>query len=295
MTPLLRVTDLSKAQALNAVSFSVQRGEVVCVVGPPGSGKSTLIECLAGLQEPDTGHIEILGTAVGPGRRLPVGLAVILSDEGLPGRMKVAEALVLFSRLHNTRGLPSRLLDLLDIEPLLSRRFEALTEGQRRRAMIALAMVGNPELVLIDEPTTGLREGSGRRIEQAINELRSGYGGVCLTLADPVQAERLADRVVLLRAGHILAEGTPSQLIQTLGSVFVLRMPPYVRVGRPRDVRVLPCATSTYLYGSRQALEEAAEELAPRTGHRAWSIRPPTLKDAYLTLSAVHEHAALER
>lgn len=294
MTALLRVTDLNKSPALEEVSFTVERGEVVCVVGPPGSGKTTLMECLAGGAEPDGGHIEILGTTAVPGGRRPPGLAVSLRDERVPERMKVAEAVSLFSRLYGTRGLPARLIDLLDLEPLLPKRFKTLTEGQRRRATIGLALVGNPELVLLDEPTSGLNPGSRQRIEQTIAELRAGYGGVCVTLDDLTQAEKLADRVVLLRDGRVLAEGSPSRLIQLLGSAYVLRVPPHMRVDRLRDVRVLPCANSTYLYGSRQALEEAIQELSPLSGDRIWSIRRPTLRDAYLTLSAVPEPAALE-
>ncbi|MER7503393.1 ABC transporter ATP-binding protein [Nonomuraea pusilla] len=295
MTPLLDVTDLSKGQVLEEVSFTVERGEIVCVVGPPGSGKTALMECLAGAAEPDAGGVEMLGRTVGPGDPLPPGVAVSLGDESLPDRMKVGEVLSLFSRLYGTRGLPPRLLDLLDLEPLLPRRFRALTDGQRRRVMIALALAGNPELVLLDGPTTGLKPGSRQRIEQALGELRDGYGGVCVTLDDLTQAERLADRVVLLRRGRVLAEGSPSRLVRLLGSVFVLRVPSHMKVGRPREVRVLPYASSTYLYGSRPALEAAIQELAPMSGDRIWSIRPPTLRDAYLTLAAVPEPAALER
>ncbi|MFC4123033.1 ATP-binding cassette domain-containing protein [Nonomuraea zeae] len=294
MTALLDVTDLSKAQALEDVSFTVERGEIVCVVGPPGSGKSTLIECLSGGTEPDSGSVEILGRTVGPGDPFPPGVAVSLREESLPDRMKVSEGISLFSRLYGTRGLPSRLIDLLDLEPLLPKRFKALTEGQRRRAMIALALAGNPELVLLDQPTTGLKPGSRQRIEQTISELRDGYGGVCVTLDDLSQAENLADRVVLLRRGRVLAEGSPARLIRLLGSVFVLRVPSHMKVGRPSDVRVLPYASSTYLYGSRPALEAAIQELSPMSGDRIWSIRPPTLRDAYLTLAAVPEPAALE-
>lgn len=294
MTALLTVTDLSRSPDLDDVSFTVERGEVVCVVGPPGNGAATLVECLIGGEEPDAGHIEILGATVGPGDRRPPGLAAALRGEGLPRRMRVADAVRLFSRLHGTRGLPGRLIDLLDLEPLLPKRFGTLTDGQRRRAMIGLALVGNPELVLLDEPTAGLRDGSRQRIERTIDELRAGYGGVCVVLDDLAQAERLADRVVLLREGRVLAEGSPSRLVQLLGSAFVLSVPPHLRVDRLREVRVLPCAAATYLYGSREALEEAIQELAPMSGDRVWSIRRPTLRDAYLTLSAVPEPAALE-
>ncbi|MFI6740611.1 ATP-binding cassette domain-containing protein [Nonomuraea sp. NPDC050451] len=294
MTSLLSVTDLSRSPALEEVSFTVERGEVVCVVGPPDSGGATLLQCLVGGEEPDAGHIEMLGVTVGHGDRRPPGLAAALRGESLPARMKVAEAVRLLSRLHGTRGLPGRLVDLLDLEPLLPRRFGRLTDGQRRRAMIGLALVGNPELVLLDAPTAGLREGSRQRVERAIAELRAGYGGVCVVLDDLAQAERLADRVILLRAGRVLAEGTPARLVQLLGSTFVMGVPPHLRVDGLRDVRVLPCAAATYLYGSRPALEAAVQELSPMSGDRVWSIRPPTLRDAYLTLSAVPEPAALE-
>ncbi|QFY07586.1 ATP-binding cassette domain-containing protein [Nonomuraea phyllanthi] len=294
MTSLLSVTDLSRSPSLEEVSFTVERGEVVCVVGPPGNGGTTLMECLVGAAEPDAGHVEMLGVTVGPGDRRPPGLAAALRGESVPERMKVGEALRLFSRLYGTRGLPRRMVDLLDLEPLLSRRFARLTDGQRRRAMLGLALVGNPELVLLDDPAAGLREGSRGRIEQAIGELRAGYGGVCVVLSDLAQAERLADRVVLLRAGRVLAEGTPSRLVRLLGSTYVMGVPPHLRVDRLQGVRVLPCGAATYLYGSREALENAIQELSPMSGDRVWSIRPPTLRDAYLTLSAVPEPAALE-
>lgn len=287
MTALLAVTDLSLSPVLEEVSFTVERGEVVCVVGPPGNGATALIECLAGGTEPDAGHIEMLGATVGPGDRRPAGMAAALRGERLPDRMRIGDAVRLFSRLYGTRGLSGRLIDLLDLEPLMPKRFGGLTDGQRRRAMIGLALVGNPELTLLDEPTAGLREGSRNRIEATIDELRAGYGGVCVLLDDLAQAERLADRVVLLREGRILAEGAPSRLIGLLGSVHVLSVPPHLRVDRLPEVRVLPCAAATYLYGPRPALEAAVQELAPMSGDRVWSIRRPTLRDAYLTLSAV--------
>ncbi|MEV0623742.1 ATP-binding cassette domain-containing protein [Nonomuraea sp. NPDC050404] len=294
MTALLAVTDLSLSPALEEVSFTVERGEVVCVVGPPGGGAGALMECLAGETEPDAGQIEMLGATVGPGDRRPAGMGAALRGERLPDRMRIGDAIRLFSRLYGTRGLSGRLIDLLELEPLLAKRFGALSDGQRRLVMIGLALVGNPELVLLDDPTAGLREGGRSRVEHAIGELRSGYGGVCVLLDDLAQAERLADRVVLLREGRVLAEGSPSRLIGLLGSVHVLSVPPHLRVDRLSEVRVLPCAAATYLYGNRPALEAAIQELAPMGGDRVWSIRRPTLRDAYLTLSAVPEPAALE-
>ncbi|MFI6597081.1 ATP-binding cassette domain-containing protein [Nonomuraea sp. NPDC050536] len=281
MTPLLRVSDL-EAGVLASVSFTVRRGEVVCVAGPPGSGKTTLAECVAGSREPDAGHVEPNGR-----------VGVSLRDDDPPARMKVGEALALFAGLYGTRGLPAHLVDLLDLGTLLGRRFGALTEGQRRRAQVALALAGNPELVVLDDPMGGLRDGSRDRIERVIAELSAGYGAVCLMLDDPAQAERLADRVVLLRAGRVLAEAEPSRLLGLLGADWVLRVPSQVRVGEPPEVQVLRGSSSTYLYGERPALERAARDLPGINGNR---VRPTSLRDAYLVLSAEgRQEAARDR
>ncbi|NUR88101.1 MAG: ABC transporter ATP-binding protein [Nonomuraea sp.] len=272
MSPLLTVTGLEAGGVLRGVSFTVGRGEVVCVVGPPGSGKSALMECLSGCREPDAGHVEAAGR-----------MGASLPGDRLPARMKVREAITLFSGLYGTRGLPAHLVDLLELEPFLPRRYGTLTEGQRRRAHFALALVGNPELVLLDDPTSGLRDGSRDRIEAAIAELSTGYGAVCMTAADPAQAERLADRVVLVRAGRVLAEAEPSRLVRQLGADWVLRVPPHAELPDLPDVRVLPGSAATYLYGERPALERAARQVPGVNGGR---VRPTTLRDAYLTLAA---------
>ncbi|MGP3911366.1 ATP-binding cassette domain-containing protein [Nonomuraea sp. 10N515B] len=278
MSALLRVEALEATRAgvkaLDGVSFTVRPGEVVCVVGPAGSGKTTLVECLAGEREPDAGQIEYTG------RR--DGLAAVLQDDCPPGRAKVGKVIALFAGLYGTRGLSSHLIELLALGPLLTRRFASLTDSERRRAQLALALAGNPELVVLDEPTAGLRDGGGRRVERVIDEMRTGYGSACLTMDDLAQAERLADRVVLLRRGTVLAQAEPQRLVRLLGADWALRVPPHVPVGEPPDVRVLRCAASTYLYGGREALERAGRDLPGASG----PIRRTSLRDAYLVLSA---------
>ena len=160
-TRAVHVTSLRKVYgdvvAVNDLSFAVERGSIFCIIGPNGAGKTTTIECLEGLRRPDGGSVLVGGLdPIADHARFVHKIGVQLQEIGIPPRMKVREALGLFASLYRTPLPLSALSDELELAEILSKRYGSLSGGQKRRVNIALALVGDPEIVFLDEPTTGL-------------------------------------------------------------------------------------------------------------------------------------------
>ena len=157
----VQVTSLRKVYgdvvAVDDLSFEVERGSIFCIIGPNGAGKTTTIECLEGLRQPDGGSVLVTGLdPVADHAQFVHKIGVQLQEIGIPPRMKVREALHLFAALYRTSLPMSELSDELELNEILSKRYGTLSGGQKRRVNIALALVGDPEIVFLDEPTTGL-------------------------------------------------------------------------------------------------------------------------------------------
>ena len=143
--------------AVDDVSFTVERGSIFCMIGPNGAGKTTTIECLEGLRQPDAGSVTVGGLdPIADRANFVHRIGVQLQEIGIPPRMKVREALRLFAALYPTSTDLSELTDQLGLGEFVSKTYGSLSGGQKRRVNIALALVGNPEIVFLDEPTTGL-------------------------------------------------------------------------------------------------------------------------------------------
>lgn len=283
---VLDVQNLSKAyrevQAVRDVSLWVERGEVVCLLGPNGSGKTTLIECVEGLRTPDQGSIEVLGAPMRAGGRRPREVGVQLQEEGLPARITVAEAIKLYAAIYEVDQVPDGLLDRLGLLDLMKRRFEKLSGGQKRRTALALAFINSPQLAILDEPTSGL-DPQGQRVVVDLLRDRSAQGtGILTTLHDMRVAAEIADRVVVLRSGVMLASGRPAELIEALPYDSCLALPDNVAVAAVRDMDyslvARPNGEGGYnVYGSRTELTRVWEQLGPRTG--ASNLRSCDLSD----------------
>ena len=270
---VLDVSNLSKAyrevQAVRNVSLSVRRGEVVCLLGPNGSGKTTLIECVEGLRTPDRGSIEVLGEPMRPGDRRPREVGVQLQEEGLPARITVAEALRLYAAIYEVDRVPEGLLEQLGLVPLLKRRFEKLSGGQKRRTALALAFINSPRLAILDEPTSGL-DPEGQRVVVDLLRDRSAAGtGILTTLHDMRVAAEVADRVVVLRSGVMLASGDPVELIENLPYDSCLALPDAASVEAVRalDASLLARRNGEggyNVYGDREELTRVWEQLGRR-------------------------------
>jgi ABC-2 type transport system ATP-binding protein len=223
MDPIVKVEGLRKIYgatvAVEDISFEVREGEIFGMVGPNGAGKTTTIESLEGLRKPDAGTVRVLG--VDPqraGQTLCLRAGMQLQQSNLPDRMKVWEALDLYASFY-PRALDWReLLTQLGLEEKRNTPFSKLSGGQKQRLFIALALLPDPQLVFLDELTTGLDPQARHAIWDLVREVQGRGKTVILSTHFMEEAERLCDRVAILDHGRIVALDTPETLIRSLGS-----------------------------------------------------------------------------
>ncbi|UFU05212.1 ABC transporter ATP-binding protein [Ruania halotolerans] len=215
--PVIEINDLTKrygpTAAVDGVSLTVRRGEIFGILGPNGAGKTTTVELLAGLREADGGTITVLG--VDPQRdpaAIRERLGVQLQASRLPAKVRVLEALELYASFYADPADPHELMDQLGLTEKADVTFAALSGGQQQRLSIALALVGNPEIAILDELTTGLDPQARRETWSLIEEIRDRGVTVVLVTHFMDEAERLADRLAIIDAGRIVAQGSPAEL-----------------------------------------------------------------------------------
>jgi len=202
-------------RAVDDVSFKVAEGEIFGFVGPNGAGKTTTIECAEGLRRPDSGRVRMLGLDPrADGRRLKERLGIQLQETSLPQRMKVGEALALFASFYPKSVDRPTLLKQMGLEDKEGAYFDKLSGGQKQRLFIALAMINDPELIVLDELTTGLDPQSRRSMWDLVRGVRDRGRTVVLTTHFMEEAERLCDRVAIIDGGRLRALDTPSNLIR---------------------------------------------------------------------------------
>jgi ABC-2 type transport system ATP-binding protein len=223
MNPIVKVERLSKTYgttvAVDEVTFDVQEGEIFGMIGPNGAGKTTTIECLEGLRKPDFGTVSVLG--VDPQRNtkfLHTHTGMQLQQSNLPERMKVWEALDLYSSFYPKAADWKELLQQLGLEEKQNTPFSKLSGGQKQRLFIALALLPDPQLIFLDELTTGLDPQARHVIWDLVRDLRSKGKTILLTTHYMEEAERLCGRVAILDHGRIVALDTPAALIRSLGA-----------------------------------------------------------------------------
>ncbi|MFL5680933.1 MAG: ABC transporter ATP-binding protein [Chloroflexota bacterium] len=217
---VIQVTDLHKTygqtRAVDGVTFEVRRGEVFGLLGPNGAGKTTTVEILEGLRAPDGGSVEVLGIDV---RRDPDALkeriGVSLQTAALYPKLTVAEVLDLFRSFYRRGRATNELIELLDLGEKRATRTKELSGGQRQRLAVALALVNDPEIVFLDEPTTGLDPAARRALWDIVRALQREGKSVLLTTHYMEEAEVLCDRLAVMDHGKILESGTVTQLVDS--------------------------------------------------------------------------------
>ena len=200
--------------AVNGLDLEVRRGECFGLLGPNGAGKTTTIEILEGLLRPTAGDIEVLGRRWSDDPRgLRARLGITLQETRLPERLTVEEILRLFRSFYARGRTVEAVLELVGLEDKRGARYERLSGGQKQRLAVACALVSEPELLFLDEPTTGLDPQSRRQLWQVVDETRNSGHTVLLTTHYMDEAERLCDRVAIVDHGKVIALGTTRELV----------------------------------------------------------------------------------
>jgi ABC-2 type transport system ATP-binding protein len=230
VAPVVTVSGLVKSyrgrRVLDELTWQAQPGQVTAVLGPNGAGKTTAIECCEGLRRADAGRVQVLGLdPIRDAARLRPRVGVMVQDGGLPTGATAGALLRHVAALHAQPQPPAALLVLLGLADHEGTRVRRLSGGQRQRLALALALVGRPELVFLDEPTAGLDPQARHVVWQLIRDLRQAGGSVVLTTHLLPEAEQLADRVVIVASGRVVADGTPGELVASAGSAAAGRPP----------------------------------------------------------------------
>jgi ABC-2 type transport system ATP-binding protein len=278
----ISVRDLRKSygtsEALRGISFEIKEGEVFGLLGPNGAGKTTTIEILEGYRTRDDGAVEVLGfdpERAGSAFRERIG--VVLQQSQLWPNLTVAETHRMFAGYYEQPRNVDEVITLVGLDEKRDARVKTLSGGQKRRLDLGVALVGDPDLVFLDEPTTGFDPAARRAAWDMIRSLRSLGKTILLTTHYLDEAEQLADRLAVLREGVIIREGTPAEL--TGGSTET-----EVRYRKDgHDVVVRTTEPTRLLH------KLTAEALAEGRELEGLSVRRPTLEDVYLSLTAEHQ------
>jgi len=304
--PVISVRSLRKRygshEAVRGIDLEVRRGEVFAFLGPNGAGKTTTVEILEGFRRASDGEVRVLGDDPWHARsswRERIGI-VLQESEPEPG-LSVRECLALYAGYYRHPRDVQRTLALVGLAEHADERASALSGGQRRRLDVALALIGDPELVFLDEPTTGFDPSARRAAWELVAGLRELGKTVFLTTHYMEEAERLADRIAIIAAGRIVAEGTP----QTLGGRALTR--PHISFALPDGVAAaeLPAALAARVRSDERGRATIADASVAADLHAlaGWAlehqleledleVRRPTLEDVYLELTSAAEQPA---
>jgi ABC-2 type transport system ATP-binding protein len=286
--------------AVDGLDLDVRRAECFGLLGPNGAGKTTTIEICEGLLEPDDGDVNVLGRHWREDEReLRERLGVQLQETQFSEKLTVVETVRLFRSFYRAGPLEDEVIRLVQLEEKRDARVGSLSGGQKQRLSVACALVGDPELLFLDEPTTGLDPQSRRQLWDLIDRLRSSGRTILLTTHYMDEAERLCDRVAVVDHGRVIALGTPRELIRSLGAEQVVEFG--VAAAGSLDARAFDGATgvlSARADGPVWTVQvSAAHEAIPAILQRVndagatiteLRVHTPTLEDVFVALTGRH-------
>jgi len=301
--PALRVRGLRKAYrdvvAVDGLDLDVPRGACFGLLGPNGAGKTTTLEICEGLTEPDGGEVEVLGLRWDrDAKAIRQRLGVQLQETQLAEKLTVAETLALFRSFFHAGPTVDEVIALVQLGEKRRARVGALSGGQRQRLALACALVGDPDLLFLDEPTTGLDPQARRQLWDLVEQLRLAGRTIVLTTHYMDEAETLCDTVAIMDHGRVIALGTPRELVASLGAEHLVEVAPegaspaleaLGRIAGVKDVRAEDGRVLLRVGALHDAVPALLGELA-RQGVRLAELRThsATLEDVFVSLTGRH-------
>jgi ABC-2 type transport system ATP-binding protein len=279
-SPAIEVRDLRKTygelEAVRGIDFNVARGEIYGLLGPNGAGKTSTVEILEGYRARSSGSVSVLGhDPQARSRELRRRVGIVLQSSGIYSQVRVAEVIAHFAGFYPHPRDVEEVIDLVGLSEKRDERARKLSGGQRRRLDLALALIGDPELIFLDEPTTGFDPAARRTAWKTIRSLKDLGKTVLLTTHYLDEAQELADRVAIIKGGRILAEGSPAQLGVGGGSRY--------RVAHLVDGELVVHQTDD---PTRLLHELTSAALANDQPLDGLSVTRPSLEEIYLELTA---------
>lgn len=284
MTELIvEVSNLRKTygeiEALKGISFEVKKGEIFTLIGPNGAGKTTTLEIIEGLRKKDSGKVKVFGEDTEKSTSgIKPKIGVQLQYGALYERLTVKEILSLFASLYRKRIDVDTILEKVALKEIAYKRTETLSGGQLQRLRIATTLVNNPELIFLDEPTTGLDPQSRRYIWSLIEDLRKEGKTVLLTTHYMEEAEKLASRIAIIDRGTIIAIGTPGDLIDKYGGEASM----YTRVIERNEEKEYRINLKNPGFEAPQILHDFTKK---KIEVKYVEIKSPTLEDVFINLT----------
>jgi ABC-2 type transport system ATP-binding protein len=305
MQDVIEIDGLRKAygdvEAVRGISFSVAAGEVFCLLGPNGAGKTTTTEILEGYRARSAGEVRVLGHDPELGdRALRERVGIVLQEAAAQAELTVAEVLAMYGRYYPRRRPVGELVELVGLGGHENERVKLLSGGQKRRLDLALALVGDPDLLFLDEPTTGFDPSARRQAWSTIKDLCALGKTVFLTTHFMDEAQALADRVAVMVDGRIVALGTPAEIggRDTAPTEIAFVLPAHVALSELPALdgaEVAETAPGHVRVVSREGLRTAhvLSGWALERGHelRGFAVSQPSLEDVYLRLTQSQEAA----
>ncbi len=214
--------------AVDGIDLSLRRGECFGLLGPNGAGKTTTVEMMEGLTEPSAGHVELFGMRWGTGRdnQIRARMGVALQETVLADKLTVEEVIRMFRSFYPSGRSVDEVLDLMQLEGKRRARYHKLSGGQKQRVALGVALVGRPDLLFLDEPTTGLDPQARVSVWDIVSRYREDGGTVVVTTHYMEEAANMCDRLAVMDHGTVIAEGTPEQLIASLGGNHFVELEP---------------------------------------------------------------------
>jgi len=274
----IEVSGLKKSygprEVLHGVSFRVEPGEVFALLGPNGAGKTTTVEILEGYRERDEGSVQVLGTdPARAGSEFRERIGIVLQSSAVYPLLSAREILELFAGYYESARNVGEVIELVGLREKSEARVRTLSGGQLRRLDLALALIGDPELIFLDEPTTGFDPAARRQAWETIRDLRALGKSILLTTHYMEEAQTLADRLAILRDGHIVATGSPRELLSGAAGV-------EIRYRRNGEELVIATDEPT-----RVLHELTGQALAEGFELEGIEVRRRSLEDLYLELT----------